>query len=157
MRIWFMVLVPALAVTGLNKAYTAWRANPPRALTELRGQCIAKATQTGLSSSVGFDLCTCMIDKVSAWKRTYPGAAYTRETHMSLGKECLAALPESSSFEFGSDVFESESSMAGSPDLAPESASGQSREAASYPDSGSEERSANSQPKQYGDPGFGTE
>ena len=160
MRIWLMLIVPALAVSGLNKAYTAWRANPPRAMTELRGQCIAKASETGLSSSVGFELCNCMVDKASAWKRTYPGAEYTRETHLSLSKECLAALPASSS-EFGSDVFTSDPETVRSSGFAPEPGWGQSPDAASRPesdaDSGSEERSSNAQPKQYGDPGFGTE
>jgi hypothetical protein len=160
MRIWLMVLVPAAAVSGLNTAYSAWRTNPLTKMTEVRRQCVAKASDYGLSSSVGFDLCNCMVDKATSWKRTYPGAEYTRETHLSFSKECLAALPESSS-ESSFGLFGSDPDALRSSGFAPEPGWGQPPEAASRPESdadySSEERSTYGRPKQYGDPGFGTE
>ncbi len=105
MRLWYFI-IPVVALTGVNKAYDAWRSSPPSAETEARRQCFAKAEDAGLPRVGSIELCNCMIGKVRWFKWTSFGAEYTREIHHKFGEECVAQMTSTSANEsFGSGTF----------------------------------------------------
>lgn len=154
MRIWYL-FIPVIALTGVNKAYDAWRSSPTSGLTAARQQCFAKAEDAGLARSGSIELCNCMIGKVRWFKWTHFGAEYTREIHHKFGEECVAQMTYTSNESSGSGTFGS-SSTSTRPLTGPGSGYGEA------PDDEDEDAdqynsASSSQSQPYGDSGTSTQ
>ena len=152
MRLWYL-LVPAIAMGSLNAGYSAWRASPPSKLTEFRAMCFGKVEAAGLSRSESIPLCNCLIGKARWYKWTHFGADYTRDVHMSLGRECIAEMTPAAEPASGWNTYASEP-----PRSRPLTGPGSGWGEAPDDDDDSADRSYSSPAtKQYGEPGYGTE
>ena len=88
MRLW-MIIVPAVAMGGLNEAYSEWRESPPSAQSEARRQCIAIADDNGFTRMEAVEMCGCALRAATKWKRANDDAEYTLAVHQSLARPCI--------------------------------------------------------------------
>ena len=88
MRLW-MIIVPSAVIGGLSGAYETWSNSPPSPQTQARRECIAIADDKGLSRSEAVQVCGCIMDKATWWKRANGDAEYTRAVHNSIARPCL--------------------------------------------------------------------
>ena len=88
MKYYWLALIPAFALGGLNQLYDAWPGSSS-SLASVERECNRMVTKEGLDRSVGRPLCACMVEKASDWRDANPDAEYTRDAHTTIAATCV--------------------------------------------------------------------